>query len=69
MKYVGNYYVGICGNRRGSIFSRKEKTNNINNHHYPPFQGNPGDSSQASFFDGGNDCGSSFDSGGSCGGE
>ncbi|MFP3723334.1 hypothetical protein SFC57_10765 [Niallia circulans] len=51
------------------IFSRKEKTNNINNHHYPPFQGNSGDSSQASFFDGGNDCGSSFDSGGSCGGE
>ncbi|CAM5714633.1 hypothetical protein C2I17_01385 [Niallia circulans] len=51
------------------IFSRKEKTNNINSHNYLPIQGEIGDSSQASIFDGGNDCGSSFDSGGSCGGE
>ncbi|WP_400247512.1 hypothetical protein AB3U99_10880 [Niallia sp. JL1B1071] len=54
-------------------FSSKGKTNNIshqNNSYYsPPFSGTPTDSSNASFYDGGNDCGgSSFDSGGDCGG-
>lgn len=51
------------------IFPRKEKTNNINNYNYPFTQGGIGDSSQASIFDGGNECESSFNSGGNCGGE
>jgi uncharacterized membrane protein YgcG len=52
--------------------SSKGKTNNISQHdnsyYFPPYSGRPTDSSNTSFFDGGNDCGGSSDSGGDCGG-
>jgi hypothetical protein len=53
--------------------SSKGKKNNISHHHNsyysPTFSETPTESLNASFFDGGNDCGGpSFDSGGDCGG-
>ncbi len=58
-----------------NIFSAplKGESNDISHHHnsyhFPPFSGIATDGPNASFFDGGNDCGgSSFDSGGDCSG-